>query len=203
MLSRILSLVNPKPPIPELTADSSMEEVFACARRRASHTAERQVVLVTPERSLLLLQCPPRGSVPEKNVAQMEEMIPPAPKRSIAVIGQTAITSRRWHGVARGGTEEFKAAARAIPFLGLMTGLAYIGHSVIVFAGAAAELPEGAKGADVLFVDSAVLPKLPSGWHQASSDVMRNPNIFVHDRETFQLRAVRKVGQSRNKIEFR
>jgi hypothetical protein len=48
----------------------------------------------------------------------------------------------------------------------------------------------------VLIADSAVVANLEPGWDGIVAPVMRNPNILVHDRQTYRLAILRKVGQA-------
>ena len=47
-----------------------------------------------------------------------------------------------------------------------------------------------------------MVPFLASGWDTEAAEVMRNANILVHDRQTFRLLILRKVGTNQGRIEF-
>jgi hypothetical protein len=81
-----------------------------------------------------------------------------------------------------------KSQNEAIPFFGLLMGLSSIGHSVWIFDGAANVFEYGCREADVLIVDSARLTTLSSGWQSSAKNLMRAPQILVHDRASYQLR---------------
>lgn len=132
----------------------------------------------------------------------MEQIISPATKRNVAVIARTDFLPALPGPAGDATPQAFQAASRTIPILGLLMGLSYIGHSVWIFPGEAAELAAGCRDADVLFVDSAMRAQLPPGWEEVAAGVMRSANIFVHDRATFHLRIIRKVGRADNRIEF-
>lgn len=66
---------------------------------------------------------------------------------------------------------------KTIPFVGILTGLAYIGHCVIVFDGQLNRIELGCRGADVLIVDGSVLPHLHHDWYATARQVMRRPGI--------------------------
>jgi hypothetical protein len=68
-------------------------------------------------------------------------------------------------------------------------GIATVGHSVWIFDGAVNVLNAGCRDADVLIVDSASVPLLPADWTIGAEKVMRNPQILVHDRNSYQLRS--------------
>jgi len=92
--------------------------------------------------------------------------------------------------------------AKSIPFLGMLMGLTYIGHAVWIFEGTATTLAAGCRDADALIVDSIKLPVLPPGWQDAAAAVMRNANILIHNRETFQLGISRKAREGKDLLEF-
>jgi hypothetical protein len=67
--------------------------------------------------------CPPAGSMPANQVSSIEQIIPPTVKRNIAVIAYTEL---------RAVTSDI---SKAIPFVGMLIGFAYIGHAVWIFEG--------------------------------------------------------------------
>lgn len=178
------------------------EVIFAKVRQQAGTGDPRRLVLVQPGHVLLALVCPPAGSMPHDQVRNMEQIISPATPRNVAVIARTDFLPALPGPAGDATPQAFQAASQAIPILGLLMGLSYIGHAVWIFPGEAADLAAGCRDADVLFVDSAMRAQLPPGWEEVAAGVMRNANIFVHDRATFQLRVIRKVGQAGNRIEF-
>lgn len=111
-------------------------------------------------------------------MATVERMLPSTTKRNVAVIADAT-----W---AAGDGPTLQIANHAIPFFGLLMGLTSIGHSVWIFDGAVTE--SGCREADVLIVDGARLTVLPSDWQSNAAKVMRNPQILIHDRTTYQLR---------------
>lgn len=113
-------------------------------------------------------------------VAAVEQMLPSTTKRNVAVIGDTT-----W---AADESPNLQMANQAIPFFGMLMGFACIGHSVWIFDGSAQVFDSGCCEADVLIVDSARLADLPSDWQRNAARVMRNPQILIHDRATYQLR---------------
>jgi hypothetical protein len=169
--------------MPDVALRSDIEDVFAMARR----SAREGLVIVRPDRMHLVM---PRMAASDqlKPMAEgLSKLIPPGVQRNIAAIANTVFES------ASPGLEE---VSKSIPFLGMLTGFTYIGHAVWVFEGHSAALPAGCRGADVLIVDSAMRPLLPAGWEDIAAGAMRNANILVHNRTTFQLGVVRKVGKS-------
>src|SRR5438067_1415075 len=130
----------PQSRMPEVASRSDIEEVFAAAR----HSAREALVIVRPDRMHLVM---PRMAESEqlKPMADgLRKLIPEAVPRRIAVIANTVFES------ALPGLEE---VSRSIPFLGMLTGLTYVGHAVWVFEGDPAALAAGCRDADVLIVD--------------------------------------------------
>jgi len=107
----------------------------------------------------------------------MEAMISPKVKRNIAAIAYTEL-------------EAVAEAPTTIPFFGILMGLAYIGHSVWIFEGHSSALAAGCKDADVLIVDSSMVPFLRNDWAPTASGVMRQAEIYLHDRATYSLRKI-------------
>jgi hypothetical protein len=162
------------PRMPEVDEHRDMDKVFQEARKAAE--GDRQVVLVTPGRVLMLQPCPPAGSMPAKVVSQIEKLISPKVKRKVAVIAYT----------------EMKAVttnlAKAIPFFGMLSGVAYIGHSVWVFEGHPSALAAGCKDADLVIVDGEMIPHLAADWQSLARTAAPARQIYIHNRATHGLR---------------
>lgn len=116
--------------------------------------------------------------MPRSQVAPIERMISPEVKRNIAVIAYTELEAV---------TTDI---SKTIPFFGLLMGFAYIGHSVWIFEGHASALAAGCRHADVLIVDGGMVPYLTEDWTSVAASVMRNAEIYMHDRRTYSLRKV-------------
>lgn len=171
------------PRMPEVDQPANVQKVFDQARQAADHVAAgrdnaRQVVLVTPGRMLMLQPCPAPGAIPPEFVAEVEKLISPKVKRKIAVIGYTELKALT------------TSLAQAIPFFGMLVGMAYIGHSVWVFEGHRSALAAGSKGADVLIVDSAMLPHLSQDWKIVAASENPKLQIYVHDRVNHSLKKI-------------
>src|SRR5689334_4012770 len=78
----------------EEQAPKDMEEVFDKARTLASESDTRQVVLIRPDLSLLIMACPAAGSMPRQVTDQMEAIVSSATPRNIAVISPTGFAPR-------------------------------------------------------------------------------------------------------------
>jgi len=88
---------------------------------------------------------------------------------------------------AEGGLGKLKC----IPFLAYLCLFATAGHSVVVFEGHAHTLEAALREADVLMVDSAMLPFVESGWSSIAARVMRTGSKqFICRREQRDIIAV-------------
>jgi hypothetical protein len=161
--------------MPEVDVTGTIEEVFRMARESANDPT-RRVVIVTPGRLLMFQPCPAPGGMSAAQVANIEMMISRKVKRNIAVIGYNELQAVRTD------------VTKAIPFIGILLGFAYIGHSVWLFEGHVSALEAGCRDADVLLVDGDMIAHLSPHWQGVVSRVMRRPEIYVHDRATFSLR---------------
>ena len=179
--------------MPEVSSRSDIHEVLAKVRVAASAGG---LVILLPDRTHLVLPRLAETDDLKKMAEQMDRMIPAASKRNIAAIAYTIFECAP--GVAPGLTD----ISRAIPFLGILVGLSYIGHAVWVFEGHASTLAAGCREADLLIVDSVMRPLMTPGWDAEAALTMRNTNILVHDRATFQLAAIRKAGDSPDRLQF-
>jgi hypothetical protein len=157
----------------------SVEDKFEQVRVKAG---QGQLVIVRPDGQYLVLPALRRDSVRAEMVVAVERMLPSTTKRNVAVIADTT-----W---ATGEAPTLQTANHAIPFFGLLMGFTSIGHSVWVFDCTGNSFESGCRDADFLIVDSARLTSLSSDWQRNAAKVMRNAQILVHDRATYQLRKV-------------
>lgn len=168
--------------MPEVDQPPDIDRVFEQARKTAAiergdgRQLARQVVLVTPSRVLMLQSCPAAGSMKQNLVSQIEQVLSPKVKKKVAVIGYTE---------QKAVTENIQ---KAIPFFGMLIGIAYIGHSVWVFEGHPSALAAGCKEADVLMVDGHMVPYLSADWQAAVRTVSPAIQIYMHNRENQSLR---------------
>lgn len=187
-----------EPRMPEVAAVPDIEAVFAEARKMAAgEQGPRGLVIVRPDRKYLVL--PALAESPELTaMAQgLERLVPSAVRRNIAVIANTGFDLQ-----GPGGAPNLAEVGKAIPFFGNLMGLSYLGHAVWIFEGQASAQAAGCRDADLLIVDSGMAPFLQSGWQDQVARVMRNANILIQDRSGFKLRFLRKVGESRERLEF-
>lgn len=174
-----------EPRMPEVDFPN-LEEIFAKARRVGTGelappgSQGRHVAVVTPGRMVMMHPCPTPGTMSPAAIQSVEKLLPPATKRKVAVIAFTELEALR---------ADLK---KAIPFYGLLTGLAYIGHSVWIFEGHYSALAPGAREADLLIVDEGMIPFLVPNWIHTVSRVMTRPLIYKHERATFSLKPLAK-----------
>jgi hypothetical protein len=175
-----------QPRMPDVDVLPTIEDVFVEVRNKAKREPQlpgaspdnRHLIVVTPGRMLMYQPCPPAGSMPAGQVASIEKMMPSTVKRDIAVIAYTDLQAVKTN------------IGRAIPFMGLLLGFAYVGHAVWVFEGHPSALAAGCRDADLLFVDGGMVPHLADGWAAIAANVMRRKEIYIHDRATYQLSRV-------------
>jgi len=183
----------PTLPLPEVAPRADIEAVFARLRKTAaSQSNPRGVVVLTPERKLIVVPAPEATPAVAAMAANLNKLIPAATGRSIAGIGYTVASS----------FAQANDPNQSAPFFTLLVGLCYIGHAVWVFEGQPSALEAGCRDADVLIVDSAVRPALAQGWVETVAAVMRNANILVFDRTNAKLAVLKQVGNRRDQLEF-
>ena len=183
--------------MPEVGERSGLDEYFVTVRRTAAGKGEGEgLVIVKPDRSLMVVPRLADSAELKKMAESMKSMVPDTVQRNIAAIAFTVFEP------GPQGTAGLVEVGNAIPFLGMLVGFSYIGHAVWVFEGHSSALAAGCRDADLLLVDSAMLPFLEEGWDSQAARVMRNQNILVHNRANFTLSALRKVGMDPAKIEF-
>ena len=171
-----------KPRMPEVDFPAKLEDTFEKARKVAAEDTtpakdkNRNVIVVTPGRMVMLHPCPAPGTMNPQAVESVEKLMPSKIRRNVAVIAYTELKALRADVV------------KTIPFYGLLTGLAYIGHAVWVFEGHSSALAAGCREADLLIADCEMAPFLAGDWMTTACSVMRRKLIFAHDRATFSLR---------------
>ena len=109
-----------EPRMPEVDTPATVAALFDKARSTAAagvgDGARRCVVIVTPGRLLMLQPCPSPGSMSDQQEAGMRQLLP-GPPRHVVAIGYTELTALQTD------------IAKAIPFIGMLLGLAYVGHA--------------------------------------------------------------------------
>ena len=182
------------PGMPNVVIPTNLREIFDNIRKiAAGDKGQGGLVILRPNRSYLVVPKMPESPELKKFAEGLAHLLPPGVQRNVAVISYTEFGAQ---------TPTVTEVDKAIPFFGLLMGLAYLGHAVWVFEGHASALAEGCRDADALLIDSAMLPLLPSGWQETARAAMRNANILVHDRASFQLRVVSGAGSGATGLEF-
>jgi hypothetical protein len=183
--------------MPEVEARSGLEDYFANVRKSAAGRGPGDgLVIVRPNRTMTVLPRLAESDELKKMAEGMNHIVPATTQRNIAAIAFTVFDA------AAGGAAALTEVSKAIPFMGMLVGLSYIGHAVWVFEGHPSALVEGCRNADLLLVDSAMRPLLANGWDAEAAAVMRHANILVHSRANFGLLAIRKIGTDPSRIEF-
>src|SRR5450755_43267 len=177
-----------QPRMPSVDRTHDQERVFAMAWRQAREpvsprsrlaAGQRCVAIVTPGRLIHLVPAPPPGSVSPQQSASVSRLFPADRPLSISVIAYNHVDAL------------LQDQSQCIPFLGMLVGLSYAGHNVIVFEGHADALEAGLRKADALIIDSAMLPHLPANWMEVAVRVMSPARrTLVHNRQGFALQAV-------------
>jgi hypothetical protein len=186
-----------EPRMPDVDQQRNVEAILATAWTTAADENGRGgIAILRPDRSLLLMPRLPQSAELDALAKNMERVISSAVKRNIAVIADTSFAE-----TGQSAVPSLAHVNQTVPFFGMLVGLSSIGHCVWMFEGHPSALAAGCRDADVLIVDSAMARFLPAGWQDTAAGTMRNPNILLHDRQTFKLRAVRKVGAGAN-LEF-
>jgi hypothetical protein len=162
---------------------ATWDEVIAKVREMTA--GGRYAGIIRPDRSYLLIAPPSKDSMPANMVQMMAKLVPPQPPRWISAIADTYFSWR-----VGGGVPTLAETAQAIPFFGMLLGLACVGHSVCVFTGTDDSMAAGCRGTDLLIVDDAQLPALSADWKKVAAPVMRNANIVAHERASFKLKAI-------------
>jgi hypothetical protein len=167
------------PHMPEIDTRPDIESIFKRARKAAAEpnlstdgVYHRQIIIVTPGRLLIGKDCPLASELTEEQIARLEKWIPRSPTKQIGVIAYTFIDALK------------KDMRRTIPFIDYLLGFSAIGHSVWVFEGHPGSLAAGCRDADLLLVDSGMLPELDKNpdWQKVALGTMREKEIKLVKR---------------------
>lgn len=168
--------------MPEVFLHDDIEQVFERARTSAEEPTQdadgiyrRQMIIITPGRLLIGKECPLASELLAENREILEKYIPIKPIRRIGVITYTLLEALK------------KDIRRTIPFVDYLLGFAALGHSVWAFEGHASALTAGCRDADLLLVDSGMLPELDKNpeWRQIAFSKMKGKEIKLISRENF------------------
>ena len=169
------------PRMPEVDFRPEIGTIFSRARAAAAQThvgedgiEHHQVIIVTPGRLLVAKDCPLAGDIPAEQLAQLSELVPSQPRINIAVFAYTYLDALKTD------------IRRAIPFFDFLLGFAAIGHAVWVFEGHESALAAGCRDADLLLVDSGLLPDLEAhnpDWRAQALQAMRGDIVKLIVRQ--------------------
>lgn len=163
---------------PQLLNDdvpNDLLSVFARARRIASgedpdfQLGERCVAIVTPGRLIVPIPVLPKDQLPPALPADMKAWLGSRP--DIVVVSYTKLEALM---------DEEHGSLKCIPFLPMLCILGAAGHNVVVFEGHPSALEFGLRDADVLLIDSGMLPFLQDDWMKVAGRAMRAAaKVFV------------------------
>jgi hypothetical protein len=173
-----------QPGMPDVDLRRTPEDVFREARTAASRkTGAGGVVIVRPDRELIVLSSPPAVPETAKLAARMPAFIPTGRSCNIAAIGDTGFTMFR-----PAQAPSVQEASGAIPFLGFLIGWRQAGHRVWVFEGHPSALAAGVTDSEFLLLDSGMLPHLQPDWMAVVQHAMKpGGKVFLHDRTKYNL----------------
>ena len=171
------------PFMPDVDEQGNVQEVFAEARTAASKAPDgRGIVLIGPDRAVMVLPVPPRSPGMDAQAPRVPD-IPSDQPRNIAVIANTGILA-----ATQGKPPDLQEAAKVIPFLGMLIAFGYAGHRVWIFEGHASALTAGLEHAEILLLDSGMLPLLQNDWMSVAQRVMDPPRrVLIHSRGHYAL----------------
>jgi hypothetical protein len=166
--------------MPDVDRPADLAEVFARARREVSDPAQPRVAIVTPGRMVMLMPVP--GKLPQAALGGVKALL-----KSDSPLAITAVSYTKLEALM---ADEEKT--KCIPFLGHLLAMASLGHHVIVFEGHRSAFEAGVASADVVLVDSGMVPFLQGDWTPAAFRLMKpRGRLLVHDRTTYSLIEVR------------
>jgi hypothetical protein len=108
--------------------------------------------------------------MPPQAVQALEKIAPSGRPQNVAVIAYVQFDPL------------FEKQSKAMPIIGLIIGLSYIGHNVIVFEGHPSAFKAGCRDADMLIVDESMIPHMHRARESTAWSVMRGSEILVCGR---------------------
>lgn len=162
--------------MPRVDTPDDLASVFKLARQlSADFQSTRSVAIVTPGRMILPIACPPADAVSTDMLQALRQVVPEQPKQTISVIAN--------NNLVPAGALNVPDASALIPFLGYLLGLAFDGHTVVVFEGHPSALAMGCSGSTLLLVDEEMSEHLPSDWVATAAAAMDTPAILMFCRD--------------------
>ncbi len=170
------------PRMPDVNVNADVAELFARVREMLPRDRSSQKLkagdpwlgIVCPDRSHFLLTLSVDAELPPQLVKANKACIPHTRPLNITAVGFTGL---------RPSSEICR-----MPFVASILPLAYIGHNIIVFEGHPSGFEAALRDADVLAVDSAMLPFLQHDWFEVARGAFRERGrIRMFDRKTLSL----------------
>jgi hypothetical protein len=169
--------------MPDVDERRDAAQVFAEARTAARKTPDgRGVALVGPDRAVMVLPVPQRSAEMDARLSKLPDIPSDRPHHIAAIVN----TSRC--AASPGEPPQVQEIAKVVPFLGYLIALGYAGHHVWAFEGHASALTLGLEHAEILLLDSGMLPLLRADWMDVAQRVMdgvRRVLIFTRERPSF------------------
>src|SRR3954465_11943875 len=129
-----------EPHMPEVETQPDVSAIFAKAREGSAYT----VHIVTPGRMRMEAPPPPQGSMPPEEVNQAKGLLGGDRPLHVTVVAYTKLEA-----LMKDRETPIRSMGECIPFLGHLMGMAYVGHSVVVFEGHPVAFEAGVRNADV------------------------------------------------------
>lgn len=191
-----------EPHMPDVDVMANMDLLFAKARAysvedSSGRVGARHAVVVTPGRNFLSVPLLDPERAPADPVKLAKDVLRSERPLNVTVVAYTKLDAL----MDKGGKLSAEGMNRSIPFLGYLMAFAYAGHTVVVFEGHPSAFEPGVRNADVLLIDSAMLPFLQKDWATVAFAVMaEGGHILVHDRKSYSLLP---VARSKNESGWR
>jgi hypothetical protein len=179
------------PRLLDVDVPENLASVFTDARRIASGVhpqslGETRVAILTPGRAIVSVPAIPRDQLSQEIRDGTNKWLGPK-IREIAVVSYTKLEALM---------DEDHGKLKCIPFLPKLCILAAAGHHVVVFEGHPSALETGLRDADVLIVDSGMLPFLQKEWMQIAARVMHpGATYLIYGRDQQNLLEVIPISQ--------
>ncbi len=165
-----------------MNLDADVAELFARVREKLPlgrapeemKAGEPWLGIVCPDRSFFLVTLSVAAELPPQLVEQNKDCIPYTKPLNITAVGFTGLRP--------------SPEIRRMPFVASILPFAYIGHSIVIFEGHESGFEASLKDADVLIIDSGMLPFLQPNWFEVARRAFReHGRIRMFDRKTLSL----------------
>jgi hypothetical protein len=171
------------PSLPDVDIHQDLRTVLSKARElSAGAETGPSVAIVTPGRLIMPVACPPANAVSPQMLESVRRIVPENPKQQITVIAN--------NNVVAASAFTAREANALIPFLGYLMGMAFDGHTVVVFEGHPSALATACEGSTMLLVDQGMAEHLQRDWPSVAASAMSAPNILMFGRDGSLMRMV-------------